>query len=108
VTAGLQSVQPAVGRDEQVNLTARLYDLNEWLIGLTTETELQDLNGVSYGKTRTFYDGLALGRASAGLVTKVSRYHADEDRWLDTEASCILSRWSAKITEFSYRIGDPR
>ncbi|MCH2110158.1 MAG: FG-GAP-like repeat-containing protein, partial [Polyangiaceae bacterium] len=88
----------AFGDDEQITTTERLYELDEWLIGLTTQSDLLDLQGNSWGRTQTFYDGLPQAKANAGLVTKVSRWFEDESRWIDQELNTYDSHGNKTST----------
>ncbi len=73
--------------DEEVAVNKYLRNVGDWLIGLPTEAQLQNTAGDVLTRTRTFYDGLAFGKARVGLTTREAEYDADSARWVNVESS---------------------
>lgn len=90
--------------DEEVTVNKYLRDVGEWLIGLPTEEQLQNTAGDVLTRERTFYDGLAFGKARLGLVTRETEYDADGARWVTVESSEYDS-WGNEIASVD-AVGD--
>lgn len=79
-----------VGEDEMITQSDALYDVSKWLIGLPYLSRILDIEGTVTAQSRTFYDGnpfegLPLGTADIGLVTRQEAWFKEEDRWIPTK-----------------------
>ena len=74
--------------DEMVEVSSYLYDVDQWLIGLSLQSGVHDLYGNWKVASRKFYDEMGFAQASTGLLTKEETCHGA----IDNDGDC-LGRW---------------
>lgn len=92
--AATASTGPLSYQDERVTETDYLYDTTNWILGLSAETRLRDLDGTLHSRSRTFYDNQSFG-ALAG-------------KGLPTSTTAFIGSSATAIDSFTAIPGDPR
>ena len=97
-------IQGQVGDDEKVTTSAVINDISNWLIGLPSENALLDLKGTVFARSRNYYDGLAFGKVTRGLNTRIAEYDSDRKVWIDSKLTEYDSH--GKPTAIVNAVGD--